>query len=415
MELKTKYQYTYFIKPFSIKEDKYEDYLLKLLKDKNCALRIFEKEKDMEIYSYFLQNVKDYYLPTFSYDKEKVKKINSLDNKLKAGILSKLHCNIFEYDLSKQIQGKISEENGIFFNINKIEIICFDTGICFLSIKTIIENSENFCDVLDFNYKFKDINSDISKLKEYNNIKIQTSKFENMKEISSFIQSIIGLNKYSELKNIDMYNQRFFVYAYCCIDQKDWNSEEDFNKIENEFLKFSNILSHNNNYNFNKEDNTMQSISKWKYAKFGFSKQCASLLTSNIDINNYTKLLHKYENENLYTVIINLYQRILLKKMSLELKNKKDIDITRKRFTKFTKQIWLKEITNSDTGSFIYSNWRKVFQLDEIYTEIKNKYDVIYKESSIEKNSKINKIMGIILALSLVSNIVSIIALLKNI
>lgn len=36
MELKTKYQYTYFIYPYVIKENKFTKYLLKLLKDKNC-------------------------------------------------------------------------------------------------------------------------------------------------------------------------------------------------------------------------------------------------------------------------------------------------------------------------------------------------------------------------------------------
>ena len=53
MELKTKYQYTYFIYPFAIKESKYTRYLLKLLKDENCKLRIFRKDKDLDIYSYF--------------------------------------------------------------------------------------------------------------------------------------------------------------------------------------------------------------------------------------------------------------------------------------------------------------------------------------------------------------------------
>ena len=33
MELKVKYQYTYFIKPFLIKENKYKKYLLSLLKN----------------------------------------------------------------------------------------------------------------------------------------------------------------------------------------------------------------------------------------------------------------------------------------------------------------------------------------------------------------------------------------------
>ena len=38
MELKTKYQYTYFIYPYVIKENRYLKYLLRLLKDKNYVL-----------------------------------------------------------------------------------------------------------------------------------------------------------------------------------------------------------------------------------------------------------------------------------------------------------------------------------------------------------------------------------------
>ena len=41
MELKTNYQYTYFIHPFVIKETKYQKYLLKILKDKRFELKVF--------------------------------------------------------------------------------------------------------------------------------------------------------------------------------------------------------------------------------------------------------------------------------------------------------------------------------------------------------------------------------------
>ena len=73
MELKVKYQYTYFIKPFLIKENKYKKYLLSLLKNEKFNLKFFEKERDLNIYSYFLPEVRDYIFPTFSYDKQKIK------------------------------------------------------------------------------------------------------------------------------------------------------------------------------------------------------------------------------------------------------------------------------------------------------------------------------------------------------
>ena len=52
MELKTNYQYTYFIHPFVINENKYQKYLLKLLKDKRFNLKIFQRSKDVELYKF---------------------------------------------------------------------------------------------------------------------------------------------------------------------------------------------------------------------------------------------------------------------------------------------------------------------------------------------------------------------------
>ena len=57
MELKTKYQYTHFLHPFMVKENRYTKYILKLLKNPNCKLKIFQKEKDIGIYTYFVKNL----------------------------------------------------------------------------------------------------------------------------------------------------------------------------------------------------------------------------------------------------------------------------------------------------------------------------------------------------------------------
>lgn len=416
MELKLKYEYTYFIKPFLIKESKYENYLLSLLNNNKCKLKIFEKERDLNLYSYFIQNVREYFFPTFSFNKEKVNYFDKLQNNIKAKILSKFHCNIFEYQLDKKVQGKVNDKEGIFFNIDKIEIICLDTGICFLIIKTNIDNTEKFSDLLNFNYKFKDINSEFTKLKDYNNIKIQTDTFGNMEELSEFIDSLIGIkNNKRELKNIDLYNKRFFTYTYTCIDQDNWSNEEDFKKIENDFLRYSNVLSNNTTLNFGPEElkDTVQTTEQFKYARFGFTKQSASLMTSSIDINNYTKLLFDYENEYLYTLIICLYQRICLKKLENDFESKRDIEGIRRKFSKFTKEIWLNEITNSLTGTMFFNKWKEVFELQSIYDEIKNKYDVIYKELNIDNNTKVNKFILVSLIISLLLNVVNFVALIN--
>ena len=160
MELKTNYQYTYFIHPFIIKEGKYQKYILKMLKDNNCRLKIFQKEKDLRTYKYFLPKTRDFLFSSFSFGNTKLKKLEDLPIDTRAAILSKYPCNIFEYILPKDIQGKVDDRQGIFFTIRKIEVICFNTGICFLVFKTTIEDYKNFSNVLNFNYKFRDINQE---------------------------------------------------------------------------------------------------------------------------------------------------------------------------------------------------------------------------------------------------------------
>ena len=414
MELKVKYQYTYFIKPFLIKENKYEKYLFSLLSNKNYKLKIFEKERDLNLYSYFIQNAREYFFPTFAFSKGNIRNLEEMDIKTKTKILSKFHCNIFEYKFDSKIEGKISDEKGIFFNISKVQLICFDSGICFFVIKTYIEDSERFTDLLNFNYKFKDINSDFSKLKDFSNIKIQTGKFSNMDELSEFIDKIIGTNSdIEELKNIDLYNKRFFVYSYCCIDQENWNNVTDFENLKTDFLKFSHALPSGKTIDFDLQEinNTIKNAEKFKYSAFGFTKQSMGLMTSNIDIYNYTKLPFEYENEYLYTLIICLYQRIYLKKLERDFKDKKDILKTRQNFSKFTKEIWMNEITNSSKGTIIYNQLKENFELEKIYVEIKNKYNVIYKELNIDKEKRANKIILIILAISIAFNIINFITL----
>ena len=47
MELKNRYQYTYFIHTFLINKSRYGKYISRLLKDKKFNLRIFEKQKGL--------------------------------------------------------------------------------------------------------------------------------------------------------------------------------------------------------------------------------------------------------------------------------------------------------------------------------------------------------------------------------
>ena len=188
MELKTKYQYTYFIYPYVIKENKFTKYLLKLLKDKNCELKMFKKENDLSLYSYFSHRARNYMFNSFNYSKTRLARLNDLPLETKAAILAQNPCTIFEYN------------------------------ICFLCIKTNIEESNKFADLLNFNYKFRDINQEFANMNNYDNIRVQTDYFADVQYFKDFISGITG--PMTEALKLDIDTERFLTFSYVCIDQE---------------------------------------------------------------------------------------------------------------------------------------------------------------------------------------------------
>ena len=409
MELKTNYQYTYFILPFVIKEGKYQKYILKMLKDKDFKLKTFQKEKDFKMYQYFLPKTREFLFSSFSLGNSKIKKLEDLPEETRAAILSKYPCNIFEYRINKDIQGKVEETKGIFFTISKIEIVCFQTGICFLVIKTNVEDDNSFSNILNFNYKFRDINSGTN-LEAYDNIRLQTNSFTNAENFRDFIRKITGANL--EAVKLDIETERFLTYSYICIDQEAWGNEDDFEKISHQYIRYANILPADNSRKIEKEKIT--TISNLKYAKMALSKLGVMLFSSSADMNNYTILPDEFENQYLYTYIINLYKKIYLKRIELQLKNPKTVKKARKKFVDFTKDLWIREITDDETGTILNQKIGEALELENLYSQVKNKYDILYKDLNIEKNRVSTVVIGIVLVISLIFNILNFIFLMKS-
>ena len=409
MELKTNYQYTYFIHPFIVKENRYQKYLLKLLKDKKCNIKIFKKEKDLKLYKYFLPEIRKFLFSSFDFTPNKLKELEKLPIETQSALLSRYPCTMFEYVLEKDIQGKTGEEKGIFFGIRKLEIICFNTGLCFLCIKTNIENTNRFDDLLNFNYKFRDIKQQFQ-LSSFDKIRIQTDAFEDVKSFTDFIGQITGANL--EAAKYDIDTERFLSYSYACIEQDYWNEYRKFENIEHNFIKFTNIMPASNIASFIKDESV--TISEWKYAKLGLTKQGITLFSSATEMNNYTILPEEFETQYFYTYILNLYKKIYLKKLGFEFSNSKNVKKARKKFIEFTKKIWIQEITEDEAGTIINHRLNEVLELDSLYLSTKNKYDVLYKDLNIEKNSKSTIIIAFILLASLIFNIMNFIQILNK-
>ena len=411
----TKYQYTYFIHPYIIEETKYDKYILKLLKDKKCSFKVFEKEKDLDIYNFFLPNIRKYMFPTFDLRGEPLREFEKMKDEEKLKVVLKDHVACFSYDLAEDIQGKVGTENGIFFKIEGIEIICFDTGVCFFTMKTHLENTNKFIDLLNFNYRFKGINSEFASLKDYENIKIQTDTFKDMSDISELINQITGISTKAKTTydNEQLVNSQFYTYSYVCVETSNWNEKTDFINIENDFLKFANVLPSDYNSDFNKAnlEHNLHIIERLKYVKTTLSNTSSNIMCSGIDTYNYTKLPYEYENQYFYLYILTLYKKMFLMRLNIEFKQYDTIVKRKDIFIKFTKELWNKEITLDDGGALYYKTLNKTLELNELYEEIQNKYEVIYKDLNIEKNNVYYSVIVILLIFSLLFNTINIIFL----
>lgn len=417
MELMTKYQYTYFIHPYIIDETKYDKYIFKLLKDKKCTYKTFEKEKDLDIYNFFLPNIRSFLFPSFELRGEKLREFNSSKIEEKKKKISKDTVAYFTYNFAEDIQGKVGTENGIFFKIEEIEIICFNTGICFFTMKTHLENTNKFMDLLNFNYRFKGINSEFASLKDYENIKIQTDTFKDMKDITELITQITGISTKPKAKNTnnneEILNSQFYTYSYVCLETSNWNEKTDFLNIENDFLKFANVLPSDYNSDFDKAniEHNLHIIERLKYVKTTVSNMSSNIMCSGIDTYNYTKLPYEYENQYFYLYILSLYKKIFLMKLNYEFKQYDTIIKRKDVFIKFTKQVWNTDVTLDDSGALYYKTLNKALDLNGLYAEIQNKYEVIYKDLNIEKNNVYYSLMVILLIFSLAFNTINIIIL----
>ena len=165
-------------------------------------------------------------------------------------------CLMFEYVMEKEMQGKLKEKDGIFFTIPKIELICFQTGICFLLIKVHLMETNSFTDLLNLNYQFHKMT--INKP----SIKMQNNEFDNMDTISQIVEEITGHP--FESKKIDRNDQAFLVYTYACLDASYWSQNEDFENIENEFIKLAGVKQSDTNINVDYEKLSILSNFVWR-------------------------------------------------------------------------------------------------------------------------------------------------------
>ena len=65
-----------------------------------------------------------------------------------------------------------------FLTYKKQKLYVLKTGIGFVLIKTNVEEETSFANILNFNYKFRDINQEGNMLNSYDNIRLQTGDLQ---------------------------------------------------------------------------------------------------------------------------------------------------------------------------------------------------------------------------------------------
>ncbi|HEY5562763.1 MAG TPA: hypothetical protein VIK72_13585 [Clostridiaceae bacterium] len=406
MSLKTTYQYSFFVYPFLVTHGRYKDFISKFLKDEQTwDFKLLEDTDELDTHAYFLPYVKKFLFPTLYWSKEYKDRYKSLKIEKKIDIISSLTCTKFDYKLKSDSKNYKLNKKGISFNINNIELICFDAGICFLILKTKLNGDIiNSGDILDFNYKFRTINPRYQRKKKTEGIFVLNDEFSEVEDLSSFIDNL--LYGYEDLEAENIYFDRLFTYAYMCLDKSEWNEERELNEIINEFYKFQYVLPNSFDSTFDQDFKGMKdnTYSRWKYSIYGFSRESGVVFASDKENFNIEKLPLYYESMYFYVFLLAFYQRIALILFSQELMNsgRNKIDDLKERFTKFTHFSWFSQITNSEQGMDIWKKWQKAFDLPELFDEVQKEYSEFYDYTVAKGQEKINSLLIVIYIISLI-------------
>ncbi len=253
-EEKFKYQYTYHILPYKY-EGRYDEYITKLLKDRNMIEYRYDKVRNLELFSYFKKDILDLMFYEFPY-----KDSEDLNIQKKVRRLVKEESITFEYDIIDKEKNKMKmgdifkipvddrnnndsgkEKTSIKFDIEDFKIIVFKSGLAFIILKTVITNTIRISDVLDFNYRFKSILSKKDILKKLDNIEISLlgDEINGIEKLKQILLSYIGSDKTNKSFNND---NEFYTFSYLCVDNMYKNNNDNKNIFKEIYIKYSRIL-----------------------------------------------------------------------------------------------------------------------------------------------------------------------------
>lgn len=412
MSLKAKYQYTHFIYPFVVENNNYQNFLKAILENtKDFKMKLDEHQVDEELYNFFLPYMRKFLFPTLFWDKVTKKDFKALSPLRKSMILSKTSCVRFEYKLSNIKTGSLSpRQYGIIdYDIIKIDLICFEPGICFLDIKTEIDDDEQlieFNKILDFNHHFRNLTPRaISTYKDKDCIK--GKNIDKAENISGLIEKIVKQFESNKLEK--MYYDKMFTYSYVCVD--DWNEPGDFDKMKNDFLKFQYVMDSKSTAIFSDDCQKLKDnmYHRWEYSMFGFSRESGVVFVSDKEKYNITRMPYNFEKTYFYMLLLAFYQRISLINFSQEImkRDKTMVAKLNSQLNKFTHMSWFSQISNSEHGMDVWKCWQNAFKLPELFDEVHKEYLEYYDYVKASKADRFDIVLIIMYIVNVALNGIS--------
>ncbi len=406
MDLNAVSHYSYFIHPIIISADRRKAFLGRLLADKAWRFNAGRNEVDANTQAYFLPYVKKLLFPTVYWSSQFHASFEKMDLKRQTEIVNRLPSASFDLrlDHSKLGKGPFTRDN-LGVEITRITLFCFESGITFLVIKTVLDSKDvlHAGDVLDFNHKFRTLNPRYLKKQKTDGLFIRNTGFGRPGELSSFISNL--LSGFEDLETENVYFDRLFTYSYLCLDESEWNDEKPFERLLNEFGKFQHVLPSDYGAEFEPTymDRKGSTYRRWKYSITGFSRESCVVLASAKEAFNRKKLPEFFETLYFHIFLLAFYQRISLIRFSEELTNAENIRVEemKRRFTRFTHFSWFSQITNSEHGMDLWKKWQDTFDLEIQFDEVQKEYEEYYEYKVAKGQERINILLIIIYVVSI--------------
>ena len=102
-----------------------------------------------------------------------------------------------------------------------------------------------------------------------------------------------------------------------------------------------------------------------------------------------------------------LYKKLLLKTISQNFNKTGDFKKVEQSFLKFTKNLWIQELTEDEFGNVLASRWSEYLKTEEIFFRLKNKYDILYKKYNVEEVSQKNGKFAIAIVVLIVIGVIN--------